>query len=590
MLDRARVASFARDRSALSLVGSEGAATAVADALTAGPDWPERGAAPARLPDRAATQVLRGERPALSLALTVADPNRALGAAVLLGAPGNALGPRLGALGAGLSVRRVSATAHPAGACLRIDSDVDASPLPETARLGFALAAMQEEAELSLAASDDQNRLEATALAATDPRQAARAAAYRSLVAPAPALVSHRLIALTTPEEGPLAPGIEQAIEQARAQPAPLEERVRVEAGQAGIWALVSIPCASATERADSAGHAAVFLAAASAGATRGVRLEPWIGQGGVGLVGFAERQNGESEPELAARLGDALGHALLAPPSALEVAAARAELLRAAGGEPHPLLESLFEALVPGHTGALVPRGSAGSLQAASREAVLAKQRELLRLPHRLAVLSPTSAADVKLLHARLGRWLRSPDAPRTSPCTAELAPPARGEVTLAPGATTPEGSYLAFRIPAKSGAEATALTEILNQPGGALERTMSEPDLVGAARARVFGTQAARALIVQVSAFEGREAEAFSRVQKLFERLAAGGVLSAVELEAALSRHATAQRLAALDPRFRLVQLFDPISAPPDAAALRRLVSSLRPEAAIVARAAAR
>jgi hypothetical protein len=91
-------------------------------------------------------------------------------------------------------------------------------------------------------------------------------------------------------------------------------------------------------------------------------------------------------------------------------------------------------------------------------------------------------------------------------------------------------------------------------------------------------------------VSAFEGREAEAFSRVQKLFERLAAGGVLSAVELEAALSRHATAQRLAALDPRFRLVQLFDPISAPPDAAALRRLVSSLRPEAAIVARAAAR
>lgn len=590
VLEAARVASFARDRSALSLVGSASAATAVADALTAGPDWPDRGQARSRLPERPSIQVLRGERPTLSLALAVPDPNRALGAAAVLGAPESALGPRLAALGAGLSVRRVSATAHPAGACLRIDSDIDASPLPETPRLGFALAAMQEEAELALAASDDQNRLEATALAATDPRQAARAAAYRSLVTTAPDFAPRRLIALTTPDEGPLAPGIEQAIEQARSQPAPLDEKVRVEAGQAGVWALVSMPCASASERGDGAGHAAVFLAAASAGATRGVRLEPWIGQGGVGLVGFAERRHGESEPEVAARLGDALGHALLAPPSALEVAAARADLLKAAGSEPHPLLEGLLEALVPGHTGALLPRGSAGSLQAASREAVLTKQRELARLPHRLAVLSPTNAADVALLSARLGRWLRSPDTPRPSPCSAELAPPARGEVTLAPGASTPEGSYLAFRIPAKTGAEAAALTEILNLPGGVLERSMAEPELLGAARARLFGTHAARALVVQVSAFEGREAEALSRVQKLFERLASGGVLSAAEIDAALARQASAQRLAALDPRHRLVQLFDPVSAPPDATALRRLAASLRPESAIVARGVAR
>jgi hypothetical protein len=586
-LDRERIATFAQDRSAFSVVGSASTATAVVDALGAGPDWPERGSVRSRLPDRATIQVLRGERPTLSLALTLADPNRALAAAVLLGEPDNALGPRLAALGAGFRVRRVSATAHPVGACLRIDSDVDASPLPEPRRLGFALATIEEEAQLALASGDDQNRLEATALAATDPRQAARAAAYRSLVAPALGFTSQRLVALTTPEEGPLAPAVEQAIEQARATTAPLDQKVRVEAGQAGVWALISMPCASASERAETAGHAAVFLSAASADATRGVRLEPWIGQGGVGLIGFAERQDGESEPQVAARLGDALGHALVAAPSALEVAAARAELLRPLGAEPRPLLQGLLEALLPGHTGALVPRGSADSLQAASREAVLARQRELLRLPHRLAVLSPTSASDMSLVGARLGRWLRSPDAPRPSPCSTELAPPARGEVSLAPGAASPEGAYLAFRIPAKTGPEAAILAELLNLPGGALERSMMEPDLIGAARALLFGTQVARALVVQVSAFEGREAEALTRVQKLFERLAAGGALSAALIEAALARQATTQRLAALDPRYRLVQLLEPESAPADAAALRRLAASLRPESAILARA---
>lgn len=585
-LDRERIATFAQDRSAFSVVGSASTATAVADALAAGPDWPKRGSVRSRLPDRATIQVLRGERPTLSLALTVADPDRALGAAALLGEPANALGPRLAALGTGFKVRRVSATAHPVGACLRIDSDVDASPLPDPRRLGFALATIEEEATMALATSDDLNRLEAVALSATDPRQAARAAAYRSLVAPALGFTPQRLIALTTPEEGPLAPSIEQAIEQARAASTQLDEKVRVEAGQAGVWALVSMPCASAAERAEMAGHAAVFLSAASTGATRGVRLEPWIGQGGVGLIGFAERQDGESEPQAAARLGDALGHALVAPPSALEIAAARTELLKPFGGEPRPLLEGLLEALVPGHTGALVPRGSAGSLQAASREAVLARQRELLRLPHRLAVLSPTNVSDVAPVRARLARWLRSPEAPRPSPCATELAPPARGEIALAPGATTSESGYLAFRIPAKTGAEAALLVELLNLPGGALERTMAVPELIGAARALLFGTHAARALVVQVSAFEGREAEALSRVQKLFERLAAGGVLHGAELDAALARQAKAQRLAALDPRYRLVQLLEPDAAPADAAALRRLAASLRPESAIFAR----
>ena len=95
-------------------------------------------------------------------------------------------------------------------------------------------------------------------------------------------------------------------------------------------------------------------------------------------------------------------------------------------------------------------------------------------------------------------------------------------------------------------------------------LARTLAEPDLVGAARALVFGTSSARALVVQVSAFDGREHEALSRVQKLFERLSSGGVLTAAEIESAVARQRHVRRLAALDPRYRLVQLLEPAVRP--------------------------
>src|SRR5205814_8137767 len=84
-LDRDRVASFARDRAAWAVVGDAAAAAAVARALAAGPDWPELGPVRSTLPERSQTQVLRGQRATLSVALTVSDANRALGAASRLG-------------------------------------------------------------------------------------------------------------------------------------------------------------------------------------------------------------------------------------------------------------------------------------------------------------------------------------------------------------------------------------------------------------------------------------------------------------------------------------------------------------------------
>jgi hypothetical protein len=589
-LERERIATFARDRAAFAVVGSEAAASAVADALAAGPDWPELGVVRQTLPESSVTQVVRGERSLLSVALTVGDPNRALAAARRLGDAKSALGLRLATLGAGLRVRRVTATAHPQGACLRVDSEVDASPLPDSLRLGYAAHFIEEEANLALAHDAERNELEATAVSAADPRLAARAAAYRTLVAPDASLSTARLVALATPDEAPLVPAIEAAIEQARTAVVSLETQVRSERGQPGSWALVSFPCAAASERASTAGHASVLLTAASQNRELRVRLEPWLGSSGAGLLGFTERAPGETEAETSARLGEALGRALVAPPSAIDIATARAALLQNLGEAPHPLLEALLETLTPGHVGALAPQGSATSLQAASREAVLSRQRELLRQAPRLAVLTPGSSGDAAFVSRSLGRWLESPDAPRAAPCATDVGPAARSELSMVANGDAPEGSYVAFRISAKAGVEASVLTELLNLPGGALARAMAEPELVGAARALALGTNAARAFVVQVSALEGRELEAMSRIQKLFERLAAGGVLTAAELESALGKRRHAQRLAALDPRQRLLQLLEPLPAPPDAAALRRFAALLRPEAAIIARSTAR
>jgi hypothetical protein len=585
-LERERVAMFARDRSAFAVVGSEAAAGAVADALAAGPDWPELGAVRPTLPEGSITQVVRGERSMLSVALTVADPDRALAAARRLGDAKSALGLRLATLGAGLRVRRVTATAHPRGACLRVDSDVDASPLPDPLRLGYAAHFIEEEANIALAHESERNELEATAVSAADPRLAARAAAYRTLVAPHGSLTPARLVALATPDDAPLVPAIDAAIEQARSAVVSLDAQVRSERGQPGSWALVAFPCAAASERASTAGHASVLLAAASQSRELRVRLEPWLGSSGVGLLGFTERAPGETEAETSARLGEALGRALVTPPSAIDIAAARSALLQNLGEAPHPLLEALLESLAPGHVGALAPQGSATSLQGASREAVLSRQRELLRQAPRLAVLTPGGGDDAAFVSRSLARWLASPDSPRVAPCAIDVGPAARSELGMVANVDAPEGSYVAFRISAKASVESSVLAELLNLPGGALARAMAEPELVGAARALVLGTSSARALVVQVSALDGREVEAVSRVQRLFERLAAGGVLTAAELESALGRRRHAQRLATLDPRQRLLQLLEPPPAQPDAAALRRFAALLRPEAAIVAR----
>jgi hypothetical protein len=202
------------------------------------------------------------------------------------------------------------------------------------------------------------------------------------------------------------------------------------------------------------------------------------------------------------------------------------------------------------------------------------------------LAVLSPTNSEDGSAIAQRLGRWLKSPEPLRNSACETEIGAPLRSEIALGSAVEMREGSYLGFRLPRQAALEASALAELLNLPGGALAQALAEPELLGVARALTFGTRSARVLVVQVSAFAGREAEALLRVQKLFERLASGGVLVSADIERVLDRQRQARRLAALDPRVRLLELLNATPASADVASIRRLAASLRPDAAVIAR----
>lgn len=591
-LERERLATFARDRAALAVVGDAKAVANVSSALAQGSSWPELGAAPNLLPQRNSTQVVHAEHALLSVALTTAEPDRAVRAAAKLGDPHQALSLRLGALGGGLRVRRVSATAHPAGGCLRIDSELDASPLPDTRRLGFAIHVIEEEAGLQLRADGGSGGLEATATSAVDPRVAARAAAYRALVNPETTPRSVRLVSLAAPSDAPTFAALEAAAADVGNHPAPLSAAFSHEPGQPGLWALIFSPCAGIAERPDNVGAAALWASAAVAATadSDGIRLEPWIGQQGIGVLGFVKPAAGEPVADAAARLGDALGRALIEPPSAVDVATARESLLAAVGRESRPLLDAVLSALSPGQVGALTPMGSAQSLQSTSREAVLARQRELARGQHVVSILTPTSKEDGAALVKSVERWLTGPEASRGQ-CP-EPSRPRASEIVLQTADDAREGGYVGYRLPTDDLRATQALVELFNAPGGALARALSSPDQVGAARALQFGTESAQALVIQVVGFAGRQAEAMARVQRLIESAQAGGLFSAAEIEAALAKRRKADWLAALDPRFRLGALRapgapeDPRLKPVDAAALRRLISSLRPDRAVVAR----
>ncbi|HOU94779.1 MAG TPA: hypothetical protein PLU22_27200, partial [Polyangiaceae bacterium] len=365
---------------------------------------------------------------------------------------------------------------------------------------------------------------------------AARLLAWSALARPADGAPTRRVVAYTTPAIASPAErtAADRDLERALAEPlrdrgrARLTMRSRVERGQGELWALVGSPCGTAGESAATAGHRALALRALARahGGAGGVALEPWITPDGVGLLAHAPRARTDETPaEQAARVGDALGRALVtARLDGAALAAERAQLAADLGPGPRPDWWLLLETLAPGHPSWLEPRGTFGSIDGAGTEAAEAERRRLVGEPLRLAVLASWEAAQADTLAAALGRWLGAASDPdrRCTPIAA--APASAATVDLAAdGALERPVAHLAYSLGPDAAAarqEAEIARWLLAREGGWLDAALA--GLTASARVELLGGERLGAVVITVEATPADRDAAVTAVRERIDRIA--------------------------------------------------------------------
>jgi hypothetical protein len=587
---RKRVAST--QAAAFAAVGPAALLDAAAQALAETNPWPALSAPADPWPESDVVDVSRSPtRPMrASLALRVGDAAAVLDAARTLGRPSAALGARLSALEPAWNVERIVGTARPRGGCLRVDlasSDASSSDVNAAAR---AAAVVAEEAELAIAlGATERWAIDESVVLSSDPRQAAGAAAWRPLVARLKPGKNRRFLNVSLPaHDANAGAALRAAFERATAQRSTIEERVRVEAGQGELWALLASPCGTLGESRHDAGLGALVVHALSRQADAldyDVTVEPWVTPDGLGLLAHAPRRSpAESSATQAERVGAALGRLLAA--ARVEGAAfaeARARLLESVGPGPRPGLWVALNTVSSDHPSWLEPRGSFEALSEASGYAADARRRALVHGPLRLAVLANGGPEQSAALVRGAGRFLRPL---RGEPARCPLAPrrtAKRAELTIEASEVDPEDAqaYLTLELASGQGstsAEARALTYLMNRSGGWLEQALHKPNLSASARARVVGATNASAIVIEVQALDGRVKDAVAELKRLLERLSRGSV-SEPELAAARSIFEREELEAQLEPRRRVVDLWRGTrSRALDGAALRKLIRGIR------------
>ncbi|MEP7051097.1 MAG: hypothetical protein ABJB12_12130 [Pseudomonadota bacterium] len=565
-LEKYRQFAYAARASAFSALGPDAFVDAAATALGNVPEWPTGDAAEDVWPDADATAVDTTEGPRhLSVALRVPDADAALASVRMLTASDAALTSRLHSFLPGLTVERVAFQARPRGACLRVDvrmPEVDPAPsLKETAQ---AVSLVSEEMRAALGHSGFRGAVEDNIIEPSDPRQAAARAAWRALTGRQEPGVERRLIglALHPAERGAFA-GLASALADFDAQPsrAPLETRVRSEAGQGELWLLIGSPCGTLGESNDDAGQSALALTLAAHLQTNDVKLEPWLTPDAVGLLAHATRQPGESAQQQGERVARALGRALTERDAGGDaLATAQGELFNAVGGAPRPGYARLLDALSPDHSAWLEPHGIFTSLAQANRDSVAARRRDLLRGPLRVAVLGNQDDTQAQDAARALERWL-SPwrDDPRRCQATPERAAHT-GELALAiPNSSNAESAYVGLPFPSrlKYEREAEAIALTLNGAQGGLARALNAEHISASAYASVIGGGRVAALVVEIHAGDEDAHKATLEVRRALEHVIQTP-LSNEELAAA-ERAIEQRRLSAsLDPRRRVVDLW--------------------------------
>ena len=373
-----RTAARSAGSVAFASVGPRAVLEATASALHATPPWPSRHA----LTDPWPAADVIGDGPtlssgqSLSIALRLADGEKALGAAALLGGRRSALAAHLAALGRPWTLDRVVGTLRPRGACLRVDlsSNEPDSPSPSPRRAAEAAevaALVLDEADRSLAETrSGRGGLDAAVLGQSDPRGAAAIAAWHALSSQLPPGPTRTLVSYgsSTGRETDPNGGFPRLLSETRAarKGSSLEVRSATEPGQGEVWMLLASPCATDRESGENAGVSALSMRALATALPEidGARLEPWVSSDGIGLLAHGPRlDRSETGSHHAERIANALGQAFAVTPlSDAATAAARARLSGELSPEMDPLWPIALEALSPKHTRASSIRGAPGS------------------------------------------------------------------------------------------------------------------------------------------------------------------------------------------------------------------------------------
>jgi hypothetical protein len=579
------------ERSAFAAVGSGDVLRETEDALASGSDWPDGSPVDDAWPERSLTAAdFAGTEPRrLSIAVRLASPGAALGAAEALGDSGSVLSRRLEALRPPWRVERAAATVRPRGACLRVDVVPPAGdPGPSGGEIARVLTLVSDETDRALteASRRGESALEEAVVRPTDPGDAAAAAAWRGLADRLPAGSTRRFIAYAAPavDRGRVDLGRAMA-EHREALARPIfETRVRSESGQSGFWLLAASACGTASESRDDAGEAASLVSALALAerTSNGVVFEPWIAADGIGLLAHAPRASASELPAVhAQRVASALGDLIATlRPNPTARLTAREELLAALGRKPRPGFALMLEELSQGHPSWLEPRGTFAALGAAASQSFDAALQHWLGSPLRLAVLANGDASQAEIARRELERWvspvrgeaLRCPPAPRLEPKAGELTlHTTAGEIS--------ESAYLGVplaRFDGRMPLEARAALYLMNRTGGWLERAIA--DLPATASATALGGPRAAALVVRLAAPAEQREPALARIRALFDRFSTG-IATTADVTLADRELARADAAERRDPRRRIVDLWRGAGPPArlDAARLAKFLAEV-------------
>jgi hypothetical protein len=612
-IEKWRLGSYSVGRLSFGAVGPDSIGDRLAKAVARSGDWPEGPAwdDPWPAEDTIGAYIANDQKagPArLTLAKWVDDPDDAVAAAATMGQPASTLARRLSGLPVPFRLVEAGATARPRGACLSITV--------ETRRPGVATANLEDAAAIAAAVARQEmdreiahEKLLGNAVppsspfgtagwravhGAVDPRDAAGLGAFWTLVGRTPRTGTEKkiaAIALSIPpaggeqraEDGDLAASrrFQLALQRAeRAWSAPvLEHAEKLERGQRELWLLLASPCGTAVESDVDAGVTALALMAALAAGTAddSVVLEPLVLPDTIGVVAHAVPARGESAVALASRVARAAARAVASVHlSSAAFADARAALL-ARVGDTASLDGRAFGAvagvLAPSHPAWLAPLGTWDSLAQSSTESASIRWSAIVQGPMRLATIANADIAQAEAAAREVDRWLvRRQDGSRTCPAADAGRPARSGTLQVALGSSAPAAAQAIVALPAPPPAApdrvlAELLLAGLSGPDGWLARAMGPLRGGASARPRLAGGSRASALIIDVAAAEAGLELATAQVRGVLQRIRAGALTQA-DLDRSLSVRASWELQASLDPRRRLLDLWQTSRAPATAA----------------------